>query len=72
MIKSIEEKKPQVEIDLTGPDGNAFVLMGYVKMWSKSLGIDSKPIITDMMSGNYEHLLSVIENHFGDYVILYR
>lgn len=72
MIKSIEEKETQIEIDLTGPDGNAFSLMGYVKVWSKSLGIDSKPIITDMMSGDYEHLLSVIEKHFGDYVILYR
>ena len=68
MIKSIEEKETQIITDLIFP----FSLMGYVKVWSKSLGIDSKPIITDMMSGDYEHLLSVIEKHFGDYVILYR
>lgn len=29
MIKSIEEKETKLEIDLTGPDGNAFVLLGY-------------------------------------------
>ena len=28
MIKSIEEKETKLEIDLTGPDGNVFVLIG--------------------------------------------
>ena len=41
MIKSIEEKKGRVEIDLTGPDGNAFVLMGHASKWAKQLGLDS-------------------------------
>jgi len=25
-----------------------------------------------MMSGDYEHLLSVMEKHFGDHIIMYR
>jgi hypothetical protein len=27
-----------------------------------------KPILKEMMSGNYENLLNVFEKHFGDYV----
>ena len=74
MIKSIKEKnsKSVIEIDLTGPDGNAFSLMGYASDFCKQLGIDKKPILDDMMSGDYEHLLSVMEKHFGDFIIMYR
>jgi hypothetical protein len=72
-IKNKSNKKPgKIEIDLTGSDGNAFVLMGMVQQWCKQMDIDSKPIIDDMMSDDYEHLLSVIEKHFGDYIIMYR
>jgi len=44
MIKSINEKQSGVEIDLTGPEGNAFVLIGYAGKWAKQLGLDSKKI----------------------------
>lgn len=72
MIKSINEKKGGVEIDLTGPDGNAFVLMGYASKWAKQLGLDSKKIQEEMMSGDYENLIGIIEKYFGDHVTLYR
>lgn len=58
------------EIDLSGPDGNAHSLMGIARMWGKQIGLDTKAIINDMMSGNYEHLLDVFEEQFGDYVEL--
>lgn len=58
--------KPQ--IDLTGKDGNAFTVIGIAGNLCHQLGIDSKPILKDMMSGNYEHLLNVFDKHFGDYV----
>jgi len=64
--------KSKLEIDLSGPDGNAFVLMGIAQKWAKQLGLDSKAVIADMMSGDYEHLLSVMEKHFGDHIIMYR
>ena len=32
-------------INISGPDGNAFALMGYSHTFAKLLGIDSKPII---------------------------
>ena len=73
MIKSIDEKRDRKpEIDLTGPDGNAYVLMGMAKGWAKDLGKDWKPIQTEMMSGDYENLLAVLEREFGECVIFYR
>ena len=70
----IREKQPQREviIDLTGPDGNAFALMGYAKRFAKQLGLDSEEIISNMMSGDYENLLEVFEENFGEFVILER
>lgn len=73
MIKSISEKKEtKIEIDLRGPEGNAFCLMGYARRYCKELGKDSNSIINEMMSGDYENLLKVFDREFGDYVILYR
>ena len=72
MIKSVEEKTTKLEIDLTGPDGNAFVLIGYASSLSKQLGLDSKKIQTEMMSGDYEHLIQTFDKYFGEYVTLYR
>jgi len=74
MIKSIEQKPNAhlLELDLTGPSGNAFALCGHARMLAKNLGLDFNPIFKDMTSSDYEHLLKVFEQHFGDYVILYR
>lgn len=71
-IKSKSEMPSEITIDLTGPDGNAFALMGYAKNFSKQLDIDSTPIIKDMMSGDYENLLEIFEDNFGSFVTLYR
>ena len=72
--KMIREKQPQKEIiiDLTGPDGNAFALMGYAKRFAKQLGLDSEEIISNMTSGDYENLLEVFDENFGSFVILER
>jgi len=72
MIRIKTEKTDPIVIDLTGPEGNAFVLMGYAKNFAKQLGIPSEPIINEMMSGDYENLLDVFDANFGDYVILER
>jgi hypothetical protein len=68
----IREKQPQREIiiDLTGPDGNAFALMGYAMRFAKQLGKDGKAITNEMMSGDYDNLIEVFEREFGDFVIL--
>ena len=74
-IKSIETKKQfPIEIDLTGPDGNAFALMAYAKRFAKQLGWkdNGAALINEMMEGDYEHLLKVFDNAFGEFVTLYR
>jgi hypothetical protein len=57
-------------IDLTGPEGNAFCLMGYARRYARQLGLDSDKVIGEMMRGDYENLVNVFDNYFGDYVIL--
>ena len=71
MIRT-KKPKPEIIIDLTGPDGNAFVLMGTAVSLAKQLGKDGKAIREEMMAGDYEHLLSVFDREFGHFVILER
>ena len=74
MIRNKEEKSGPIIIDLTGPDGNAFALMAYAKRFATQLGWADKgaALIADMMSGDYENLLEVFDNAFGEFVILER
>lgn len=71
MIKS-KKTKLGIEIDLTGPDGNAFVLIGKAGSLARQLGLDSKVIQSEMMKGDYEHLVNTFDKHFGNFVTLYR
>lgn len=68
----IRDKKPTKElvIDLTGPDGNAFTLLGYAKNLAKQLNLNYDIIRTEMTSGDYENLIQVFDKYFGEYVIL--
>ena len=72
MIRNKVPNEGPLVIDLTGPDGNAFVLLGYAKKFAKQLNFDDKKIIDDMTSGDYEHLIQVFDKHFGSFVTLYR
>jgi hypothetical protein len=71
MIKK-KINKGVIEVDLTGPQGNAFYLMGLASQLSKKMGLDKDEIIAEMMSSNYENLIKVFDRHFGNLVILYR
>jgi ribosomal protein S3AE len=71
MIRT-KKPKPEIIIDLTGPDGNAFTLMGMAVNFARQLGKDGKAIREEMMAGDYEHLLSVFDREFGHFVILER
>ena len=51
-------------IDIRGPQGNAFALMGTAKSLAKQLGYDADEIVNEMMQGDYEHLLDTFEKHF--------
>lgn len=72
MIKCKSEMKQNIEIDLSGPDGNAFVLLGYAKTYAKQLGLDVDYIQDEMKSGDYENLIEVFDKYFGAFVTLYR
>jgi len=62
----------EIVIDLTGPDGNAFVLFGYASRFAKQLGLDAGQVLEEMQSGDYENLVETFDRYFGDYIILER
>mgnify|MGYP007056076295 CR=1 FL=1 len=70
----IRDKKPikELVIDLTGPEGNAFVLLGYAKKLANQLDLNYDIIRTEMTSSDYENLIQVFDKYFGEYVILER
>ena len=59
-------------IDLSGPDGNAFVLLGYARRLSKSLDLDYKAVSSEMMAGDYDNLVEVFDKYFGEHVDIYH
>ena len=74
MIRKKVENKTLV-IDLTGPQGNAFVLISYAKQFGRQLKMSSaevERIVYQMQSGDYENLINVFDKYFGDFVILER
>ena len=72
MIKSKEYKNNGIEIDLTGPDGNAYAILGLAKRLCKEFDIPFKPLMEKMTSGDYENLIKVFDDKFGSFVTLYR
>jgi hypothetical protein len=72
MIRKKEANEGPIVIDLTGPDGNVFALMGYAKRFARQLDLDASVIHKEMMAGDYENALQVFDNYFGAFVILER
>lgn len=74
---TIRKKQPQkgkIVIDLTGPQGNAFYLIGVVKQTFRRSGAAElgDQIAEEMMKGDYEHLLKTFDLYLGDHFILER
>ena len=77
MIRDINERpsSSKIEIDLTGPEGNAFVLIAYAKKIARQLKWEEDKInwlVEEMKSKDYEYLIELFDKFFGDYVILWR
>ena len=75
MIRKKQENYGPYVIDLTGPQGNAFVLLGYEKQFARQLKFDSElkdKIIDEMTQSDYEHLVETFDKYFGEFVILER
>jgi hypothetical protein len=70
----IRAKQPvnEIVIDLNGPQGNAFFLMGYAQRLAKQLGFNPNEVINEMKAGDYENLVQVFDNYFGAFIVLER
>ena len=72
MIKKKTPRTGNIELDLTGPQGNAYVLLGYASKYAKQLGLDDNKIQEEMKSGDYENLVETFDKYFGKIVTLLR
>ena len=71
IIKNPEPRKR--EINLLGPDGNAYFLLGTADRLGKQLDLDVDKILEDMKSSDYENLIKVFDKYFGNIVdLVYR
>ena len=69
-----DKYKKQV-IDLTGPDGNAYFLLGTASNLCKQIRISSErteEILDEMKSSDYENLIKVFDKYFGSAIDLER
>jgi hypothetical protein len=72
MITTKRPKKDKIEIDLLGPEGNAFALLGIAKDLCHKTGIKWETVQNEMTSSDYENLIQVMDKYFGDFIIMYR
>lgn len=68
MIVSQNDSTPV--INLGGPEGNAFALIGQARRWAKDLDYkenDVDELVKDMTSSDYKYLVKVFDFHFGNH-----
>lgn len=70
IVKPHTRPQKEIEIDLSGPEGNAFVLMAYAERLAKEHGLEPEPILAEMMSGDYPNLVRTLDRYFGHCLIL--
>lgn len=64
----IKTNTPKRRIILSGPDGNAYVLLGYAKALCHQLNLDENKIVREMQSGCYDDLVLTFDRYFGQHV----
>ena len=75
IVQKKEREDGKIVVDLTGPRGNAFFLMALAEDCAKEAGYEDnqlKAMLDDMKSDDYEHLVQVLDKHFGHILILER
>ena len=73
--KKEERQDHMIHIDLSGPEGNAFVLLGMAANFCKQLGYSkekTEDIISEMKLTDYEGLIYTFDREFGQFVTLWR
>jgi hypothetical protein len=56
-------KHPEVQVQLTGTDGNAFAIIGAVRNALRAAGVDKDErdaFMAEAMSGDYDHVLQTV------------
>jgi len=77
-IKSLTDRPKgptPIEIDLTGPEGNAYYLLGLASNLCHQLKYDAmheERILEEMKLADYECLLQTFDREFGTIVTLWR
>lgn len=51
-------RHPEVQVQLTGTDGNAFAVLGQVAKALRKAGIDPTEFMAEATAGDYDHLLA--------------
>jgi hypothetical protein len=67
-----KRRSEKTVIDLTGPQGNAFCLLGIVRNSFRGSPELVEKICNEMTSGDYEHLIQTFDQYLGDHFILER
>ena len=58
------KKNKVMTIDLDGPKGNAFYLLGTAQLLAKQCGLDDVMITEEMQSGDYMNLVKTMDKYF--------
>ena len=66
-IRRTKKEKKQV-LNLEGPEGNAYVLLGTCRRYAIELGMDWDTIEPEAKSGDYIHLVKTLQTYFGNWV----
>ena len=87
MIVSRRNKpERKIEIDLAGPEGNAFALLGIASNLYKQITRNDEFPFTDkegnrkshddiqneMKASDYDNLVATLDKYFGDFIIIYE
>ena len=73
IINKVEPDK--LVIDLDGPEGNAFVILGLAVKLGKQMGMSVDKVAEiqkEMKSSDYENLIQTFDKYFGEHVDLMR
>jgi len=60
-------KYPEVQVQLTGNDGNAFAILGNCQKAARRAGLTKDQIdefVNEAMTGDYDHLLQTCMKYF--------
>lgn len=62
--------KPQINLD--GPEGNAWNMMGLATKWGRQLDLDTNKICEEMRASDYDNLCRVFLKYFGEVAVLIK